>query len=66
MKKRCEIECSDCEMLITGENIVIIEQKGLNESRSVLKAVKCGRFGQYATDISVLQKSDLLDDIIWI
>jgi hypothetical protein len=52
-------------MLIEDESIVLIKQMGLSESRRVVPAVKCMKFGQYATTIVELPKSQLLDDMIW-
>ena len=52
-------------MLIEDESIVLIKQHGLSETRSVIPAVKCMRFGQYATSLVELPKSQILDDMIW-
>ena len=52
-------------MLMEDESIVIIKQIGLSETRRVVPAVKCMRFGQYATTIVELPKSQLRDDMIW-
>ena len=52
-------------MLIEDESIVVIKQHGLSETRSFILAVKCMRFGQYATSVRDLPKSDILDDMIW-
>lgn len=52
-------------MLIKDESIVVIKQHGLLETRSFIPAVKCMKFGQYATSVRDLPKSDILDDMIW-
>jgi len=52
-------------MLIDDESIVIIKQQGFSETRRVIPAVKCMRFGQYATSLVELPKSNILDDMIW-
>ena len=65
MRRNCCNNCIQCEMLIEDENIVVIKQQGFSETRKCLPAVKCMRFGQYATSIGELPKSDILDDMIW-
>ena len=52
-------------MLIEDESIVVIKQQGFSETRRCLPAVKCMRFGQYATSIGELPKSTILDDMVW-
>ena len=52
-------------MLNRDENIVIIIQNGFNEDRTIQKAVRCGKFGQYATSVESLPKSELYDDFIY-
>ena len=64
MSRNCCNNCVNCEMLMEDEFIVIIKQIGLSENRRVVPAVKCMRFGQYATTIVELPKSQLLDDMI--
>lgn len=65
MRRNCCKNCIECEMLIEGESIVVIKQHGLSETRSFIPAVKCMRFGQYATSIGELPRSQILDDMIW-
>lgn len=65
MRKNCCENCSECEMLIEDESIVVIKQKGFSETRSLIPAVKCMRYGQYATSINELPRSQILDDMIW-
>lgn len=65
MSRNCCNDCVNCEMLMEDESIVIIKQIGLSETRRVVPAVKCMRFGQYATTIVELPKSQLRDDMIW-
>ena len=65
MSRNCCKRCNDCEMLMEDESIVLIKQQGLSETRRFIPAVKCMRFGQYATSINELPKSDILDDMIW-
>ncbi len=65
MRRKCCNNCIECEMLIEDESIVVIKQHGLSETRSFMPAVKCMRFGQYATSVRDLPKSDILDDMIW-
>ena len=65
MRRNCCNNCIECEMLIEDESIVVIKQHGLSETRSFILAVKCMRFGQYATSVRDLPKSDILDDMIW-
>ena len=65
MRRNCCNNCMECEMLIEDESIVVIKQQGFSETRRCLPAVKCMRFGQYATSIAALPKSDILDDMIW-
>ena len=65
MRRNCCNNCIECEMLIEDESIVVIKQHGLSETRSFIPAVKCMRFGQYATSVRDLPKSDVLDDMIW-
>ena len=65
MRKNCCNNCIECEMLIEDESIVVIKQQGFSETRSFIPAVKCMRFGQYATSVRDLLKSDILDDMIW-
>lgn len=47
------------------EYVVLIKQQGLSETRKFISAVKCMRFGQYATSIVALPRSQILDDMIW-
>lgn len=65
MARNCCNDCVNCEMLIEDESIVVIKQQGFSETRRCLPAVKCMKFGQYATSIAALPKSDILDDMIW-
>ena len=65
MRRNCCNNCIECEMLIEDESIVVIKQHGLSETRSFIPAVKCMRFGQYATSIRELPRSQILDDMIW-
>lgn len=65
MRKNCCNNCMECEMLIEDENIVVIKQQGFSETRSFIPAVKCMKFGQYATSINELPKSTILDDMVW-
>ena len=65
MIRKCCKNCIECEMLIKDESIVVIKQHGLLETRSFIPAVKCMKFGQYATSVRDLPKSDILDDMIW-
>lgn len=65
MRRNCCNNCIECEMLIEDESIVVIKQQGFSETRRCLPAVKCMRFGQYATSIGELPRSDILDDMIW-
>ena len=65
MRRKCCNNCIECEMLIEDESIVVIKQHGLSEARRFIPAVKCMRFGQYATSINELPKSQILDDMIW-
>ena len=65
MRRNCCNNCIGCEMLVEDESIVVIKQHGLSETRSFIPAVKCMRFGQYATSVRDLPKSDILDDMIW-
>lgn len=65
MRRNCCNNCSICEMLIEDESIVVIKQHGFSETRRVIPAVKCMRFGQYATSLVELPKSTILDDMIW-
>ena len=65
MRRNCCNNCMECEMLIEDESIVVIKQQGFSETRRCLPAVKCMKFGQYATSIRELPKSTLLDDMIW-
>ena len=65
MRRNCCNNCIKCEMLIEDENIVVIKQQGFSETRRVIPAVKCMRFGQYATSLLELPKSNILDDMIW-
>ena len=65
MRRSCCNNCMECEMLIEDESIVVIKQQGFSETRRCLPAVKCMKFGQYATSIGELPKSDILDDMIW-
>ena len=65
MSRNCCKRSNDCEMLMEDESIVLIKQQGLSETRSFLPAVKCMRFGQYATSVRGLPKSDIFDDMIW-
>ena len=65
MRRNCCNNCIECEMLIEDESIVVIKQHGLSETRSFIPAVECMRFGQYATSIVELPRSDILDDMIW-
>ena len=65
MRRNCCNNCIECEMLIEDESIVVIKQHGLSETRIFIPAVKCMRFGQYATSIVELPRSDILDDMIW-
>jgi len=65
MRRNCCNNCIECEMLIDDESIVIIKQQGFSETRRVIPAVKCMRFGQYATSLVELPKSNILDDMIW-
>lgn len=64
MRRNCCNNCIECEMLIEDESIVVIKQHGLSETRSFIPAVKCMRFGQYATSIGELPKSTILDDMV--
>ena len=65
MRRKCCNNCIECEMLIEDESIVVIKQHGLSETRSFMPAVKCMRFGQYATSLVELPKSEILDDMVW-
>lgn len=65
MRRNCCNNCIECEMLIEDESIVVIKQQGFSETRRVIPAVKCMRFGQYATSLLELPKSNILDDMIW-
>ena len=65
MARNCCNDCVNCEMLIEDEIIVVIKQQGFSEIRRVIPAVKCMRFGQYATSLVELPKSNILDDMIW-
>ena len=65
MRRNCCNNCIECEMLIEDESIVVIKQHGLSETRSFISAVKCMRFGQYATSIGELPRSQILDDMVW-
>ena len=65
MRRNCCNKCMECEMLIEDESIVLIKQQGLSETRRFIPAVKCMRFGQYATSIRELPRSQILDDMIW-
>ena len=65
MRRNCCNNCIECEMLIEDESIVVIKQHGLSETRSFIPAVKCMRFGQYATSVRELPKSTILDDMVW-
>lgn len=65
MRRNCCNKCMECEMLIEDESIVVIKQHGLSETRRFIPAVKCMRFGQYATSIRELPRSQILDDMIW-
>ena len=65
MKRNCCNNCMECEMLIKNESIVVIKQHGLSESRRFIPAVKCMKFGQYASSIDALPKSDILDNMFW-
>ena len=65
MRRNCCNNCMECEMLIEDEIIVVIKQQGFSKTRRCLPAVKCMKFGQYATSIGELPKSDILDDMIW-
>ena len=58
-------DCMNCEMLMEDESIVVIRQQGFSETRRVIPAVKCMRYGQYAYNPSELPKSRILDDMIW-
>lgn len=64
MPRNCCNNCINCEMLIEDESIVFVKQ-GFNETRRVVPAVKCMRYGQYATTLVELPNSKLLDDMIW-
>ena len=65
MARNCCKDCVNCEMLIEYESIVLIKGQGFSETRSFIPAVKCMRFGQYATSIGELPKSTILDDMVW-
>ena len=65
MRRNCSKNCIECEMLMRDECIVLIKQQGLSETRKFISAVKCMRFGQYATSIAALPRSQILDDMIW-
>lgn len=65
MRRKCSKNCIECEMLMRDESIVVIKQQGLSETRRFISAVKCMRFGQYATSIRELPRSQILDDMIW-
>lgn len=52
-------------MLMNDESIVIVKRSGLYEQRQEIPAVKCMKFGQYATDTELLPESELLDWLIW-
>ena len=65
MRRNCCNNCIECEMLIEDESIVVIKQQGFSETRSFIPAVKCMRFGQYATSIRELPRSQILEDLIW-
>ena len=65
MRRNCCKNCIGCEMLIEDESIVVIKQHGFSETRSFIPAVKCMRFGQYATSVRELPKSQMLDDMVW-
>ena len=64
MSRNCCNDCIRCEMLMEDEFIVFVKQQGFTETRRVVPAVKCMKFGQYATTIEELPKSQLLDDMI--
>ena len=63
----CNFECScnDCENLMLDEEIIIIKQYGLSEHREHYEAVKCRRYGTYATSLYELKTSKIVDDMIW-
>lgn len=65
MRRNCCNNCIECEMLIEDDSIVVIKQHGLSETRRIVPAVKCMRFGQYATSLRELPRSQMLDDMIW-
>lgn len=65
MKRNCCNNCIECEMLIEDESIVVIKKHGLSETRKFIPAVKCMKFGQYATSVEELPGSQMLDDMIW-
>lgn len=65
MVRKCCKRCNECEMLIEDESIVVIKQQGLSETRRVIPAVKCMKFGQYATTLVELPESKILDDILY-
>lgn len=63
--RQCCKKCNECEMLMEDEIITIIEKNGLKDTRRVVPAVKCMKFGQLAFTLVELPESQLLDDIIW-
>lgn len=65
MVRKCCKRCNQCEMLIEDESIVVIKQQGLSETRRVIPAVKCMKFGQYSTTLVSLPESKILDDTIY-
>ena len=69
MVKHCgkTCKCMECEHLMTGVQIVYVENKGLSEKRTVESGwFRCGRHGKYARKVEDLPFSQIYDDMIYI
>lgn len=65
IQRDCINRCNMCEMCDEDWEIVVIRKQGFSETRRVIPAVKCRRFGQVATTLVELPTSEQLDDFIY-
>lgn len=69
MKCNHKCLCKECEMLIDDWDICYIEQKFLDEKRTIVPAYKCRKYGfiiEKFKNPEKLKQSRLLDDFIYL